>query len=357
MKLTIKHVISEYNKHGYCTVEFNDMSHAVLVKSEKKDEKIENKAIVIVFDYAYNIRSSRDALAVANKLVEKSHAGIEIERDDIFVIVYASGGKMHHFASSKIAYFNWNKRCVPHKYVSSKFYEEAAILRDLYKAEHISDDIKKASRPEYMQYSILLLFALIAINIYTFIQTLGGYEQFGYYASSIMTGEVYRYITYMFCHGSLTHLVSNMISLYIFGRVYMKYEGALSFSLVYMVGGILAAIFDSLYCISTGSDLGMMTVGSSGAIMAIIGAIATECFTHPDFEAKRGFILLVIAAVFVGNNIGAGINVHCHVFGFMFGIILGLLAHIITMYENDERIKYLEKKKSKLTNIRSSYFN
>lgn len=355
MKLMMKHVISEYNKHGYYTVEFNDMSHAILVKTEKVDEKITNKAIVMLYDYAYNIRNSRDALTVADKLVLKCPE--KIERDDIFVIIYASGGKAHHFTSNRIAYLNWSKRTVPNKFITGRFKEEANILKELYKAEQISADVKKASHPDHAQYSILMLLVLIAVNVYAFIRTLNGFDQFGYYASSIMTGEVYRYITYMFCHASIVHLIGNMISLYIFGKVYMRYEGALSFFLVYIVGGILAAVFDSLYCITSSVNISLLTVGASGAIMAIIGAIATECFTHPDFEVRRNTILLVIAAVFIGNNIGAGINVRCHIFGFMFGIILGLLAHILTMYENEERIKSLEKKKNKLTNIRSSYFN
>lgn len=355
MKVMIKHILSEYNRCGYRTADYDEMSHATLLKTENKNGETIHKAIVLLQGYAYNLRNSKDALQVAEKLVAKTYTNVE--NDNIFVIIYTSGGKAHHFASNRIAYFNWDRRTISSKFYSGNFTEEAKILKNIFKLERVSGDLKEAIHPESKLHMTIAIFAFIALTVFAFIKTMKtGTVDYGYYPTTLMSGEVYRYITYMFCHASIRHLIGNMIALYVFGRAYMRYEGFMSFSVVYLVGGIFAAAFDSFYCLSTGSNLNVITVGASGAVMAVIGAIASECFTHPDFEAKRTSILLSVLAIFVINNIGFGINVRCHVFGFLAGIMLGFLTHILTMIEDDGRIKSLEKKKSKI-NLRSSYFN
>lgn len=355
MKVMIRHILSEYNRLGYRTVEYDEMSHATLIKTDISGDESKNKAVVILLGHAYNLRNSKDALQAAERLVKMSYT--EVDNTNIFVVVYASGGKAHHFASNRIAYFNWDKRIVSNKFYAGTFTEEANVLKNVFKYERVNASLNEAKHPERRLHFTVLVFVLIAVTVLAYIKTfLSGYSEYGYYASTLMSGETYRYITYMFMHASLRHLIGNMIALYAFGRAYMKYEGAMSFTIVYFAGGIFAAAFDSFYCLLTNTHTEVITVGASGAIMAIIGAIASECFTHPDFEAKRTSILLAILAVFIMNNIGIGINVRCHVFGFLAGVMLGFLTHILSMIENDGRIKSLEKKKSKI-NLHSSYFN
>ena len=354
MKVMIRHILSEYNRLGYSTTEYNEMSHATLVRTDISGNEEKNKAIVILCSPAFNLRNSKDALQVAERLVKKSYT--YVDRANIFVIVYASGGKAHHFASNRVAYFNWGKRTVSNKFYAGTFTEEAKVLNDIFRYEKVSAELKKAKYPERKLHFTIMIIVVIAVTVLAYIATLkSGNLEYGYYANTLMSGETYRYITYLFVHGSFRHLIGNMMALYVFGRIYMKYEGVMSFSIVYLVGGIFAAAFDSLYCLMTNTHTGILTVGASGAIMAIIGAITSECFTHPDFEAKRSSILLSVIPIFILNNIGIGINVRCHVFGFLAGIMLGFLTHILSMIENDERIKSLEKKKSKIT-LRSTYF-
>ena len=51
----------------------------------------------------------------------------------------------------------------------------------------------------------------------------------------ISEGWVWTFVTYMFVHGSITHVLFNMLSLYIFGTQVERYIGSREFLLFYFV--------------------------------------------------------------------------------------------------------------------------
>lgn len=55
--------------------------------------------------------------------------------------------------------------------------------------------------------------------------------------------EPYQFITYMFLHGNVTHLVMNMFALWMFGRIAEYDMGGRRFLLYYMITGVGAALF------------------------------------------------------------------------------------------------------------------
>ena len=56
----------------------------------------------------------------------------------------------------------------------------------------------------------------------------------------------WQLVTYMFMHGSLTHLFNNMFSLYMFGRLLEMVWGEQRFLLYYFVTGIGAGLVQQL---------------------------------------------------------------------------------------------------------------
>ncbi len=70
-------------------------------------------------------------------------------------------------------------------------------------------------------------------------------------------------ITSMFLHGSLSHLVFNMIALIVFGPLVEERIGTKRFLILYITGGLLAGIGASFFYSSA--------LGASGAIMGIAG--------------------------------------------------------------------------------------
>lgn len=356
MRISVKHVLSEYQKHDYSLIDYCESAHAVLVKTESVNKKIEKKAIVLLLAESYNLRSSFDAKKIASQLLHKTHED-NIDKENVFIIVWGAGGLAHHFASNRIAYFNWDKRTVSKKFYSGKIKGDVEILKNIFKAEHYFYETYEAKHPEQRLYGTLLIWLIIAATVYTFFRTMLQSNIYGYCPNSLMNGQTYRFITYMFAHGSIMHLVGNMVSLFVFGRVYIRREGPLSFAVIYFVGGVMAGVLDAYYCLSISHDIAIYTVGASGGIMAILGAIVSECFTHPDFEKRRGYFLSLITVLLIINNIGAGINVRCHIFGFMSGILLGFVTSIISTLDAEERIRRFDKKKKKISGIRSSFIN
>jgi len=84
----------------------------------------------------------------------------------------------------------------------------------------------------------------------------------------VLQGWVWTFVTYMFVHGGLSHILFNMFALYIFGTRVEHRMGSREFLLFYFVTGTLAGVFSFVvYCL-TGSYW-VILMGASGAIFAV----------------------------------------------------------------------------------------
>ncbi|MGO8954232.1 MAG: rhomboid family intramembrane serine protease [Rhodomicrobium sp.] len=142
----------------------------------------------------------------------------------------------------------------------------------------------------------------------------------------------FRLVTYMFLHGSVLHLLVNMIFLFVFGDNVEDAMGHLRFILFYLVCGVSAALVHSAMTDSPDSPL----IGASGAISGVIGAYL---MLHPNIRVwvlfpKLPFLPLRFPAGFVIGTwilyqIGAAIYLSsgatawwAHVGGFFTGALL-----------------------------------
>lgn len=80
----------------------------------------------------------------------------------------------------------------------------------------------------------------------------------------------YPFLTHMWLHGSLFHLISNMWTLIIFGDNIEDRLGSVRYLLFYVLGGISAALLQ--YFFSAGANADIPALGASGAIAAVMGA-------------------------------------------------------------------------------------
>jgi membrane associated rhomboid family serine protease len=76
-------------------------------------------------------------------------------------------------------------------------------------------------------------------------------------------------LSYMFTHADFFHLLFNMITLYFFGSFLNRVIGLRSFLVIYFAGGLAGALLVLLL-----SSPGSFTIGASGAIFALGGALA-----------------------------------------------------------------------------------
>lgn len=134
-------------------------------------------------------------------------------------------------------------------------------------------------------------------------------------------------LTSMFLHGSLFHLLGNMLYLWIFGNNIEDYLGSIRFTLFYLVSGLGAALVHILF--HAGSRVPM--IGASGAIAGILGAYlilypAARVLTLVFFWIIPIPAALLLMLWFLGQimniGLGGGVAWFAHVGGFLIGVLL-----------------------------------
>ena len=158
------------------------------------------------------------------------------------------------------------------------------------------------------------------ILIYIFFLPFQGYI---YYFTQINIAifnnfEIWRLFTAMFIHGDLTHLISNMFGLFLFGIFIESSFSKTKFLIIYFVSGIIGNVF-SLFLLPPY----VISFGASGAVFGLIGAnliiVLREGYT------PLIFIGLVYVIYFLISSFLPGINYFAHIFGLIGGLILGYL--------------------------------
>ena len=83
--------------------------------------------------------------------------------------------------------------------------------------------------------------------------------------------QYYRFVTAIFLHADIEHIVSNMIYLIGLGQMVEQMIGHIRFAVLYLLSGFGASVFSILYSVMTGDIYD--AVGASGAIFGLIGAL------------------------------------------------------------------------------------
>jgi membrane associated rhomboid family serine protease len=142
-------------------------------------------------------------------------------------------------------------------------------------------------------------------------------------------------LTSIFVHGSLFHLLGNMLYLWIFGNNIEDRLGPVRFALFYVICGVAAAAAHVLF--HPGSRLPL--IGASGAIAGVLGAywmlfprakvkVFIFLIFYIDVVAVPAGIVLGLWFLLQLLNVGMGGGVawFAHVGGFVAGLLLIRLA-------------------------------
>jgi membrane associated rhomboid family serine protease len=140
-------------------------------------------------------------------------------------------------------------------------------------------------------------------------------------------------ITGMFLHGSLWHLLGNMLYLWIFGNNVEEFLGPIRFLLFYLACGLAASLLQVAF--SPNSKVPM--IGASGAIAGLLGAYL---ILYPTARVKTLIFLvfyitiisvpawIILSLWFVlqlaNVGLGGGVAWFAHVGGFLAGAALVL---------------------------------
>jgi membrane associated rhomboid family serine protease len=137
------------------------------------------------------------------------------------------------------------------------------------------------------------------------------------------THQYWRIVTGGFLHDGFFHILVNMVSLYFVGMVLEPAIGRVNFAVIYGAS-LLAGSFGALLF-----QPGVPTVGASGAIFGIFGALIIVAYHRgiPIWQSGLGLVLvfnLLISFTFSGISIGG------HLGGLAAGLICGELMIQLT---------------------------
>jgi membrane associated rhomboid family serine protease len=138
-------------------------------------------------------------------------------------------------------------------------------------------------------------------------------------AYDVAGGGWWRLITAAFLHASILHIAMNMFVLYICGTAVERYLGPWRYLGIYLVSG-LAGSAGALLVSPTA-----LTVGASGAIFGIFGALFIIEYLQTGSVTGQAFTLILInlAFSFAVPNISWG--------GHVGGLIGGIVATFVVM--------------------------
>ena len=131
----------------------------------------------------------------------------------------------------------------------------------------------------------------------------------------VASGEYWRLLTSAFLHGSLIHIATNMISLYILGIPLERILGRGRFLLIYL----LSLLGSSVSVMVFGAPVSL-TIGASGAIYGLMGALLVT-FKRLRYDLRQLLIILALN-VYITFQF-PGISWQGHLGGLVVGAIVG----------------------------------
>ncbi len=148
----------------------------------------------------------------------------------------------------------------------------------------------------------------------------GPLEHWGYFstATAIRGGQVWRFITFQFLHGGISHIVGNMLGLYFFGPMIEDYLGRKRFIAFYLLCGAAGPVMYLLFQLLGVLNVNAYTplIGASAGVFGVliggaqIAPNVTVMLLFPPIPMKLktlAWALLALAAYTVftrGHNAG-----------------------------------------------------
>ncbi len=146
----------------------------------------------------------------------------------------------------------------------------------------------------------------------------------------IIEGQIWRLITPMFLHGSLTHIAFNMYALYSIGNELEKHYGHLRYAMLLFIGGLAGNVFSFLFTVAP-------SYGASTAVFGLVAAEGMFIFQNRRlFRNPLGMIMNTLTIVAINLFIGlssSGIDNWGHLGGLLGGFMFAAFGGTIMQPE------------------------
>ena len=147
--------------------------------------------------------------------------------------------------------------------------------------------------------------------------------------SSLLAESLTRLFTSMFIHANIAHIAFNLFALAYLGGYAERAIGVARYVLVYLISGIVAALFHGIiasYILHNGN---VVLIGASGAISGVLGIAAAA----GNYRAYYWLVIQIVFAV-IGSVSDLPIAFSAHVGGFIAGV---LMTKVLVKLEQTKR--------------------
>lgn len=179
-----------------------------------------------------------------------------------------------------------------------------------------------------------------------------------YLAYHFSLRSFFPFVSFMFLHGGLWHLISNMLFLYVFGDNVEDRLGHTRYLMFYLACGITSGLSHMLFNLTSTVPI----IGASGAIAGVMGAyiilhprakvltlipiIIIPYFTElPAFIFLGFWFAMQLINVFSSSAGSSGIAWWAHIGGFIFGIVFLKLFLLLPESKMSGRVRKITVKK------------
>lgn len=188
-------------------------------------------------------------------------------------------------------------------------------------------------------YLFTTAYAMVPYEIMNFTDLIGNYQGIPH-----QKGPEPIFLT-LFCsifmHGSLMHLLGNMVFLWVFADNIESTVGNFTFLIFYLLGGLVASFSQIFF----DTQSVVPTLGASGAIAACLGAyllmfpksrikmlLFIKIFRIPAYVFLLFWIIQQLVSGYGAllNKDGGGVAWFAHIGGFLFGLLAGLYFKFIS---------------------------
>lgn len=184
---------------------------------------------------------------------------------------------------------------------------------------------------KHMQLFTPITYTLILINIVIWLCMILYLNRFsdvkllevgGLVHFNVVHGEWYRLISSMFLHFNFEHILMNMLSLFIFGKIVESIIGSWRMLIIYIISGLYGNFVSLSFNTTT------ISVGASGAIFGLIGSIFVIMYLSKNFNKKMiGQLLIALVVLIVFSLFMSNINIMAHLGGFISGVLITLIGY------------------------------
>ncbi|MEG0813299.1 MAG: rhomboid family intramembrane serine protease [Clostridium sp.] len=179
---------------------------------------------------------------------------------------------------------------------------------------------------------------LIAINVlyFLYLEIVGSTVDTGfmiekgamYIPLMIQQGQYYRLLTSVFMHFGISHLLNNMLVLFVLGDNLERALGKVKYLIFYLLCGVGANIISLTFNMEM-NEYYIVSAGASGAIFGVVGGLVYAVIVNRGRLEDLGTAQLMILILFTLYHgfTSAGIDNAAHIGGLIIGILLGVILY------------------------------